>query len=364
MTKDDFMAHWKRATEETSSSHLGLTFPHYMAGIVLPYISHFHALKATLLFHHRLVLKCWAQGLLVMLQKVFGCSLITKLRSILLMEADFNGANKTVFSIRMLANARKHNMLPEEIFSEWNRMADNGTLTKVLAYNIIRQTRRPAGTASVDADNCYDRIVHPIASLVFQSFGVPPAAVESMLTTIPEMKFFLRTGFGDSTDYASSTVTIKMQGLCQGNKVALAGWAVVSICMFNVHKKKRHSAHFLCPITKLKNHIEGVFYVDNTDLIHFPMDEWQDAWDTFLGIQDAIINWGQLLLASGGALKSAKCFFHLILFKWNICWYPNAQITNTGTGQRSTGTGTSSGTGSPILNSSLVSSCLTLLTSF
>ena len=47
------------------------------------------------------------------------------------------------------------------------------------------------------------------------------------------------------------------------------------------------------------------------------MDEWQDAEDTFFGIQDAIINWGQLLLASGGALKPAKCFFHLISFKWN-----------------------------------------------
>ena len=85
MTKEGFMAHWKRATEETSSLYLGLTFSHYMAGISSPYISHFHALKATLLFHHGLVLKRWAQGLLVMLQKVFGCSLITKLRSILLM---------------------------------------------------------------------------------------------------------------------------------------------------------------------------------------------------------------------------------------------------------------------------------------
>ena len=254
-----------------------------------------------------------------MLQKVFGCSLITKLCSILLMEADFNGANKTVFGIRMLENARKHNIniMPEEIFSERNRMADDGTLTKVLAYDITCQIRRPAGIASVDADNCYDRIAHAIASLVFQSFGVPPAAVESMLTTIQEMKFFLCTGFGDSTDYASSLVAIKTQGLCQGNGATQAGCAVVSICLLNAHKKKGHGTHFLCPLTKLKNHIAGVIYVDNTDLIYFRMDEWQDAEDTFFGIQDAIINWGQLLLASGGALKPAKCFFHLISFKWN-----------------------------------------------
>jgi hypothetical protein len=215
-------------------------------------------------------------------------------------------------------------MMPEEIFSERNKMADDGTLTKVLAYDIIRQKKRPAGIASVDADNCYDRIAHAIASLVFQSFGVPPAVVESMLTTIQEMKFFLRTGLGDSTDYASSKVEIKTQGLCQGNGAAPAGWAVVSICIIKAHKKKGHGTHFLCPITKLKNHIAGVIYMDNTNLIHFCMDERQVEEDTFFGIQEAIINWGQLLLASGGALKPAKCFFHLILFKWNVdgkCFY-------------------------------------------
>ena len=36
MTKEDFMAHWKRATEKTSPSHSGLTFSHYMAGISSP----------------------------------------------------------------------------------------------------------------------------------------------------------------------------------------------------------------------------------------------------------------------------------------------------------------------------------------
>ena len=153
MTKEDFVAHWKKAKEETSSSYSGLLFSHYIAGTSSPYISHFHALKATLLVHHGLVLKRWSQGLSVMLQKVFGCSLITKLRSILLMEADFNGVNKTVFGIRMLESARKHQMMPEEVFSKQYRMAEDGTLTKVLAYDIIRQTRRPAGIASVDADN-------------------------------------------------------------------------------------------------------------------------------------------------------------------------------------------------------------------
>jgi hypothetical protein len=103
MTKEDFRAHWKRAKEETSSSYYsGLRFGHYMAGATSDHISHFHVLKATLLMHHGLVLECWAQGLSVMLQKLFQCSLITKLCAILLMEANFNGANKMVYGTRML----------------------------------------------------------------------------------------------------------------------------------------------------------------------------------------------------------------------------------------------------------------------
>ena len=62
--------------------------------------------------------------------------------------------------------------MPEDIFSERNRMADDGGLENIILYDIVRQQRVPEGIASVDAANCYDRVAHSIASLVFQSFGV------------------------------------------------------------------------------------------------------------------------------------------------------------------------------------------------
>ncbi len=79
--------------------------------------------------------------------------------------------------------------MPDEIYSERNRLADDGTLSKVLFYDIIRQLCRPAGLAAVDANNCYDRIAHPIVSMAFQAFGVPTSAIESMLGMIQDMKF-------------------------------------------------------------------------------------------------------------------------------------------------------------------------------
>jgi hypothetical protein len=53
-----------------------------------------------------------------------------------------------------------------------NCLVEDGTLIKVLFYNIVQQTTIPAGISAVDDDNCYKWIAHLIASLLFQSLGV------------------------------------------------------------------------------------------------------------------------------------------------------------------------------------------------
>ncbi len=121
-------------------------------------------------------------------------------------------------------------------------MTEDGSLAKVLFYDIIQQNRLSVGLASVDASNCYNSIAHAIVSLIFQAFGVSKEVVVLMLEAIEEMKFFLRTTFGDSANFAGSKFLMKTQGLCQGNGVAPAGWAVISITMLNAHKRKGHGA--------------------------------------------------------------------------------------------------------------------------
>jgi hypothetical protein len=97
ITKEDWQRQWRGWRESTSSSESGLHFDHYIAGISSDHISYFHALKATLVLCRGIILERWARGLSVMLEKMFGCALITKLRSILIMEAGFNVTNKIIF---------------------------------------------------------------------------------------------------------------------------------------------------------------------------------------------------------------------------------------------------------------------------
>jgi hypothetical protein len=180
---------WKKVKEDRSSSQFG----HYIAGTDCDYILQFHALRVSLARKKGIALERWSKGLSVMLEKKFGVRLVSKLRAILLMEADFNAMNKEVYGVWMLDNSHKYKLIPEEIFSKQNRTADDGGLAKTLFYDIARQTCSPAAIASMDASNCYDWIAHAMASLIFQSFGVECTAVSAMLEMIQEMKFFLQT---------------------------------------------------------------------------------------------------------------------------------------------------------------------------
>jgi hypothetical protein len=145
---------------------------------------------------------------------------------------------------------------------------------------------------------------------------VPLVGVAAMLEAIQDMKYFLRTAYGDSKDFANSRIEVKYQGLCQGNGAAPAGWTVISITVVRAHKKKGHGATFLC-LSGVKFLLAAVLFVDDCDLIHIDMVNDESYLKTFDKMQASVKSWGMLLIASGGSYKPEKCFHHLISFTWD-----------------------------------------------
>ncbi len=87
-----------------------------------------------------------------------------------------------------------------------------------------------------------------------------------------------------------------------------------SIAMIRAHKCKGHGVHLLCPITKKSMHLAGMLFVDDTDVEHLDLNKTESTANSHSALQKSIINWGNLLLATGSALKPAKCFYHIISF--------------------------------------------------
>ena len=112
ITPSQWKRYWQVVNEETSSSESGLHFGHYKVGRLSDIIAHYHAAHVTVTLAHAIQLERWSRGLSVMLEKTLGVTLVTKLRAILLMEADFNASNKIVYGDRMMTNAHKYNLMP------------------------------------------------------------------------------------------------------------------------------------------------------------------------------------------------------------------------------------------------------------
>jgi hypothetical protein len=126
ITPEQWKQYWRVINKETSSSESGIHFGYYIVGVKSDIISHYHASCMSIILAHTIQLERWSHGLSVMLEKTLGVTLVTKLCTLLLMEGDFNATNKIVYGVRMLQNARKHNQMPEEIFSKkngWQTMA-------------------------------------------------------------------------------------------------------------------------------------------------------------------------------------------------------------------------------------------------
>jgi hypothetical protein len=94
-----------------------------------------------------------------MLEKKQWVILVNKLRAILLMEADFNFANKTIFAHCLMHFAEDRNEIAEECAGscQHNDMTDVA-LNCHLFCDIARQKKYSAAITGADLVQCYDRI--------------------------------------------------------------------------------------------------------------------------------------------------------------------------------------------------------------
>lgn len=316
ISPQDFQRYWRRAKERTSSSVSGLHFGHYKAAASSAYLSELHSFFTEIVFRTGYPLKRWQQGLQVILEKKPGVILVSKLRAILLMEADFNFGNKLFVGSRMLANVQSTEGFPSELYGGIKgRRVEYMALGRLLLADTLRQKRCVGAIASVDAQACYDRITHSVASLCCQRLGVPARVMETMLTTIQGMKFFLRTGYGDSTNFYGGGQSF-FQGICQGKGAGPAVWLAIStVLVLILHEKIRHQP-LRGAISSISLVILALLFVDDTDLILYESPSSRNHISLLSRMQALLDLWQGLLHASGGSLSAEKCSWCLVAFRW------------------------------------------------
>jgi hypothetical protein len=232
-----------------------------------------------------------------------------KLRTILLMEADFNMNNKKLSREGMWI-AEKHTCVaPEQAGGRHDHRAIETALNSRLVCDDSRFRRKAMAICSNDAKGCYDRIVHSIAYICMQRFGIPPQALKSMFTVIQKMTHHIRsTAFGDSTrTYGPSPPgETPYMGSLQGNGAAGTVWTAVSTIIITAMKSLGFGYSVRTALTSQMLHLLCFAFVDDTDLIHSGPSNHTKATQVLLEMQNVLDHWDGLLRATGGALDGKE----------------------------------------------------------
>ena len=138
MTKEHFQHCWRRVKERIVSSFSGRIFGHYATADCFDLLSEVHTWHLAHNTKSDAAPKRWSKGLLVMLKKIAGDAVVTKLRAILLMEAAFNCHNRLIFGYRMMKLSRENVLVPEEIYSKEKKTPEDAILQQVLVFDIAR----------------------------------------------------------------------------------------------------------------------------------------------------------------------------------------------------------------------------------
>lgn len=315
-TEDNTKA-WKRAKEKTAAGISGLHFGMFKAHILRPKLSALDASMRSLAYMTGFSYNRWKKGVDVQLLKKKKDYRAEKLRTILLLEADFNMNNKALGGDTMKLGERHCALTKDNYGGRKGHRAPEVGLNSYLTQDSIRGRRGRLIVISNDARGCYDRIAHTVLQIAMLRLGVPRPALQSMITTIQEMDHHVCTAFGVSDGkYGFDPTRLPTQGILQGNGAGPAGWFAISSVLIDAMRDAGFGYKDWTVSRGLAFQIASFAFVDDTDLLHVNNSPGVTTEDLIVEAQQMVTKWHGLLRATGGDLAPEKSYWYLVELHW------------------------------------------------
>jgi Reverse transcriptase (RNA-dependent DNA polymerase) len=311
ISDDEYIYRWKRCKEHTSSGPSGLHFGHFKASCQSKSLCQLDKWFIETAIKTGYSLERWHHGVDVMIPKKQESLRVDKLRTIVLMEADYNYMNK-IIGRRIMKNAEDANTIaPEQFGSRKQKSSIANALNKLLTTDILRQEKRNFSLITLDAKACYDRIAQPIASIALKRQGATNNMVDVMFNTISKMQRCIRTAYGDSSLTYQETST-RHHGILQGNGAGPTIWIIISSPMLD--RLRQQGLGVKIKLTDNTEIIIPAFaFVDDVDLIQEITKENNKLPQTI------VTEWEDSLVSTGEMLVAEKCRFFVV----RHCWEKN-----------------------------------------
>ena len=313
ITEEEYIQGWKKAKHRTSSNPIGPDYNVYKSTIHDDTLTNFETMLLNIPYQTGYSPSRWRNALDILLRKQKDDLRLTKLRTIGLLEADFNFMCKYLGHWAM-SKAQDFGQLAHEQYGSRKRhQAIALALNKRLAIDMAAFQRVALVLCSQDAMQCFDRICHAALAIGLKRQNLPDTAIEALILTIEKMTHKVRTIFGES----SSTYGGDSQGIPQGCGMGPPGWAIISTGNLDMLRQEGYGAKMTTPITNVTLEFVGYAYVDDTDQIETQKFADDDVYTVIDRMQKAVDLWEKGIRATGGAIRPEKCHWYAVDFKWN-----------------------------------------------
>jgi hypothetical protein len=159
------------------------------------------------------------------------------MRAIVLLEGDFNYYNKLIFARQIMLSAQDKGQITIEYFSKKRSNCINAVITKIMLCNESRMHHHLTCIGGNNFGDCYDRVVHPPASIALLSWGVARNPICILLLAMQTMQFFLWTRFGKSSDSYGGSNEDHTLRLGQGYAAAGPGFLALPSSLIHICEK-------------------------------------------------------------------------------------------------------------------------------
>ena len=308
---------WQRNPEMKGSEPHGLHNGHYKAATFSPLLSACDAACRDIPLTTGIAPLAWRNLMNFAIEKKPGDFRVKKMRTIQMMDAEFQANNKLVGKKAMEFAERNSLIPPGQCGSRKKHQAIDLALSKTLVWDQLILRRQPAGWVLNDAKSCFDRVVHWVAQVALRRFGIPWATVDMMFRTLQVSTHRVRTGFGDSSRVFSPPSEYPFQGCGQGNGAGPTIWVAISSILIDTMEAAGHGFDFLSALDLSLRVAECFCFVDDTDLVEGAVNPEVMGDHLFVQIQKALSLWSECVRSTGGAINPEKSFWWMIDFNWH-----------------------------------------------
>ena len=261
----------------------------------------------------------WCKSITIMIAKDPGSSKIERIRVIHLFEADYNFTLKLLWGKRLVYQGEDHNCFGHQQFARPGHQAIDAVHKKTLTYDLSRIMAVNLGVLDNDASGCYDRIVVALGMIAALRLRMPRGPVQMHAKCLANMKYYVKTAHGISTDFYRAVKNFLLFGTGQGSGASPSVWLTLVICLlFALTALATVAMTFVDPWQDFCDERNADAFVDDSanGVSDAHLDVPMTVSELVCHLQHTAQTWEQILYSSGGALEIPKCFWYLVYWDW------------------------------------------------